>query len=56
MAGASAVQIGSAVTTNGLGIFRDVTVGMAKFLEMKGLGSIRDLVGTAASHAIAIAP
>jgi dihydroorotate dehydrogenase (NAD+) catalytic subunit len=56
MAGASAVQIGSAVTTSGLGIFRDVTVGMTKFLEMKGLGSIRDLVGTATSHARAMAP
>jgi dihydroorotate dehydrogenase (NAD+) catalytic subunit len=56
MAGASAVQIGSAVTTSGLDIFRDVTVGMTKFLEMKGLGSIRDLVGTATSHAIAMAP
>jgi dihydroorotate dehydrogenase (NAD+) catalytic subunit len=56
MAGASAVQIGSAVTTSGLGIFRDVTIGMAKFLEVKGLGSIRDLVGTATAHAIAMAP
>jgi dihydroorotate dehydrogenase (NAD+) catalytic subunit len=48
MVGASAVQIGSAVTTRGLGIFRDVTMGMAKFLEAKGLSSVRDVVGTAA--------
>jgi dihydroorotate dehydrogenase (NAD+) catalytic subunit len=56
MAGASAVQIGSAVTAGGLDIFRDVTIGMAKFLQTKGLGSIRDLVGTATAHAIAMAP
>jgi dihydroorotate dehydrogenase (NAD+) catalytic subunit len=51
MVGASAVQIGSAVTTRGLGIFRDVTMGMAKFLEAKGLSSVRDSVGTAANVA-----
>jgi dihydroorotate dehydrogenase (NAD+) catalytic subunit len=55
MVGASAVQIGSAVTTRGLDIFRDVTAGMAKFLEMKGLRSIRDVVGTAAAHGVAAA-
>jgi dihydroorotate dehydrogenase (NAD+) catalytic subunit len=55
MVGASAVQIGSAVTTRGLDIFRDVTAGMAKSLEMKGLTSIRDVVGTAAAHGVAVA-
>ena len=48
MAGASAVQIGSAVTNRGVEIFRDVTTGMAKFIESKGWSSIRDAVGTAA--------
>ncbi len=52
MAGASAIQIGSAVTTRGLEIFRDVTTGMAKFLELKGLSGIRDIVGSAAVHAV----
>src|SRR6266487_3168626 len=50
MAGASAVQIGSAVTNRGLEIFRDVTTGMAKFIESKGWSSIRDAVGTAAKQ------
>ena len=50
MAGASAVQIGSAVTTRGLEIFRDVTTGMAKFLELKGLSRIHDVVGSAVVH------
>lgn len=52
MAGASAVQIGSAVTTRGLEVFRDVTTGMVKFLEQKGWKSIRDLVGSAADRAV----
>ena len=47
MAGASAVQIGSAITTKGLQIFRDVTTGMSRFLEQKGVSSIRDVVGSA---------
>ncbi len=54
MVGASAVQIGSAVTTQGLDVFRDVTAGIAKFLELKGLSSVRDIVGTAAKHALTI--
>lgn len=52
MAGASAVQIGSAVTTRGLEVFRDVTTGLSRFLERKGLRSIREVVGSAAIRAI----
>jgi dihydroorotate dehydrogenase (NAD+) catalytic subunit len=51
MAGASAVQIGSAVTTRGLDVFRDVTAGIAKFLETTGRGSVKNLIGIAAIHA-----
>lgn len=47
MVGASAVQIGSAVTSQGLDIFRNVTIGVSKFLERKGFGSARDIVGAA---------
>ncbi len=47
MVGASPVQIGSAVTSQGLEIFRDVTTGMSKFLEQRGLSSIRQVVGIA---------
>ena len=47
MVGASAVQIGSAVTSRGLEIFRDVTTGMSKFLEQRGLSSIRQVIGIA---------
>lgn len=52
MVGASAVQIGSAVTTRGLEVFRDVTTGMAKFLDQKGWNSIRHLIGIAADRAV----
>ena len=54
MVGASAVQIGSAVTTRGLEVFRDITTGMAKFLEQKGWKSIHDLVGTATDRAVVV--
>ncbi|MBO0888964.1 dihydroorotate dehydrogenase [Candidatus Bathyarchaeota archaeon] len=47
MAGASAVQIGSAITTHGLQIFREVTTGISRFLELRGMSSIRDVVGSA---------
>jgi dihydroorotate dehydrogenase (NAD+) catalytic subunit len=50
MAGASAVQIGTAVVTRGLDVFRDVTTGIARFLELRGNGSVRDIVGIASQH------
>lgn len=50
MAGASAVQIGSAVTSKGLEIFRDVTNGIGKFLETTGRSSVREIVGIALAH------
>ena len=50
MAGASAVQIGSAITSKGLDVFREVTTGIGKFLEQKGYGSIRDIVSMGAAH------
>ena len=53
MVGASAVQIGSAVTSRGLEIFRDVTTGMSKFLEQRGLSSIRQVIGIAANRGTA---
>jgi len=50
MAGASAVQIGSAVTSKGLEVFREVTTGIGKFLEKKGYRSIQEIISTAAAH------
>jgi dihydroorotate dehydrogenase (NAD+) catalytic subunit len=52
MAGASAVQIGSAVTSKGLDVFREVTTGIAKFLEQKGYRSVRDIISIASVHRV----
>jgi dihydroorotate dehydrogenase (NAD+) catalytic subunit len=45
LAGASAVQIGTAIATEGLGVFREVTQGIAAYLRKKGLGNVREIVG-----------
>ena len=52
MAGASAVQIGSAITSKGLNVFRDVTTGIAKFLELKGYRSVSEIVSLATTHKV----
>jgi dihydroorotate dehydrogenase (NAD+) catalytic subunit len=50
MAGASAVQIGTAVASKGLGVFKSVAYGMDSFLKRKGFGSVKDLVGLSHRH------
>lgn len=52
MAGASAVQIGSAITSKGLDVFREITTGIGKFLEQKGYRSIHEIVSLAAAHKV----
>lgn len=47
MAGASAVQIGTAIAYKGLEIFRNVTSGIKSYLERKGFKNIKELVGLA---------
>jgi len=47
MAGASAVQIGSAVTNKGLELFREVSDGISKFLERSGRHSVKEIIGIA---------
>ncbi len=44
-AGASAVQIGTAIATKGVSVFRQVTQGIEAFLEKKGFGSVKEIVG-----------
>jgi dihydroorotate dehydrogenase (NAD+) catalytic subunit len=44
-AGASAVQIGTAIATKGLSVFKRVTDGIEAFLKKKKFGSVKDLVG-----------
>ncbi|MCW3984965.1 MAG: dihydroorotate dehydrogenase [Candidatus Bathyarchaeota archaeon] len=44
-AGASAVQTGTAIATKGLNVFKQVTNGIEAFLEKKGFGSVKEIVG-----------
>jgi dihydroorotate dehydrogenase (NAD+) catalytic subunit len=47
MAGASAVQIGTAVMYRGVEVFREITAGMSKFLRDNQYQSVREIVGLA---------
>ena len=47
LAGASAVQIGTAVALKGLSVFRSVTRGIDKYLKEKGFRSVKEIVGLA---------
>ncbi|MDH5447639.1 MAG: dihydroorotate dehydrogenase [Candidatus Bathyarchaeota archaeon] len=44
-AGASAVQIGTAIATKGLSVFKQVTYGIEAFLKKKKFGSVKEIVG-----------
>jgi dihydroorotate dehydrogenase (NAD+) catalytic subunit len=45
LAGASAVQIGTALALEGSEVFRAVTRGIDKYLRRKGFKSVNDVVG-----------
>jgi dihydroorotate dehydrogenase (NAD+) catalytic subunit len=45
LAGASAVQIGTAIATRGLGVFKSITRGISIYLKRKGSRSVKDIVG-----------
>ena len=47
LAGASAVQIGSAVAYEDLAVFKSVTTGIAGYLKEKGFRSVKEIVGMA---------
>jgi dihydroorotate dehydrogenase (NAD+) catalytic subunit len=47
LAGASAVQIGSAVAYEDLDVFKSVTTGIAGYLKEKGFRSVKEIVGMA---------
>ena len=47
MAGASAIQVGSAIATRGLGVFSEITKGMETYMEEAGCHDLRELVGVA---------
>jgi len=45
MAGASAIQIGTAISTEGTDVFKGITCGIESYLERKGIGCVKDVVG-----------
>jgi len=45
LAGATAVQLGTAVAYRGLNVFKEITSGIEKYLERKGFGSLKEIVG-----------
>jgi dihydroorotate dehydrogenase (NAD+) catalytic subunit len=45
LAGASAVQIGTAIASQGLGVFRSVSNGIDRCVHDKGFGSVSEIVG-----------
>jgi len=47
MAGASAIQVGTAVMYRGVEVFREITAGMSKFLQENRYRSAREIVGLA---------
>jgi len=47
LAGASAVQIGTAIASKGLGVFKSITKGITSYLHSRGLRSVNQIVGLA---------
>ncbi len=50
LAGASAVQIGTAVAMKGFGVFRSIARGLHLYLKKKGFRSVGEIVGLAHGH------
>jgi len=47
LAGASAVQVGTAIAYHGLGVFRSIVNGLKEYLQRKGFGGVDEIVGLA---------
>ncbi|HSB57354.1 MAG TPA: dihydroorotate dehydrogenase [Nitrosopumilaceae archaeon] len=47
LAGASAVQIGSAIGEKWIGVFSEINNGISKYMERKGFSEIREMIGIA---------
>lgn len=45
LAGASAVQIGTAIASEGLGVFKSIARGVDSYIRKKGFRSVKDIVG-----------
>ncbi|WP_299293102.1 dihydroorotate dehydrogenase [Nitrosopumilus sp.] len=47
LAGASAVQLGSAIGDNWVGVFEDINIGILQYMKRKNYSSIKEMVGVA---------
>jgi dihydroorotate dehydrogenase (NAD+) catalytic subunit len=47
LAGASAVQLGSAIGDNWIGVFDDINKGILQYMERKGFTTIKEMIGLA---------
>ena len=47
LAGASAIQIGSAIGDNWINVFSDINNGIISYMERNGFSKIEDMVGIA---------
>ena len=47
LAGASAVQIGTGIAINDVGMFQTINKGLQAYLERKGYGNVKEIVGLA---------
>jgi len=50
LAGASAVQIGTAIASEGLEVFKSITVGIDSYIMEKGFRSVKEIVGLSHRH------
>ncbi|WP_297480794.1 tRNA-dihydrouridine synthase, partial [Thermococcus sp.] len=47
LAGASALQIGTAVSLRGWEVFREISEGIERYLEKEGFSSVKEIIGLA---------
>lgn len=47
LAGASAIQLGSAIGDNWIGVFDEINKGILRYMQRKGFSTIKDMVGLA---------
>ena len=47
LAGASAVEIGTAVMTHGIGVYKDIAEGVREYMIDNGYSKVKELVGLA---------
>ena len=50
LAGASAVQVGTAIAFEGLDVFKSITKGIETYLERNGFRSVKEIVGLSHQH------